>query len=133
MLSGAVKRILRRAGWRGTRHHRQAAIIEIEVLPKRSTRRVGLGQKLSIFWMIHRGGEVVIRMLENVKQPSIFPLIRSTIAPETRGYIDKYDIYNRVPVWGYEHKSVWHSCGEYARDEDVDRFHEVHVNTMEEF
>jgi len=35
--------------------------------------------------------------------------------------------------WGYEHKSVCHGTGEYARDEDGDGFHEVHVNTMEGF
>ena len=35
--------------------------------------------------------------------------------------------------WGYGHKSVCHGAGEYARDEDNDGFHEVHVNTMEGF
>jgi hypothetical protein len=35
--------------------------------------------------------------------------------------------------WGYEHKSVNHGQGEYARDEDGDGFCEVHVNTMEGF
>ena len=34
---------------------------------------------------------------------------------------------------GYGHKQVCHSAGEYARDEDGDGFHEVQVNTMEEF
>lgn len=83
--------------------------------------------------MIQRGGEVVIQMLENVKQQTIFPLIQATIASGTMVYTDEYDIYNRVKEWGYEHKTVCHSEGEYARDEDGDRFHEVHVNTMEEF
>jgi transposase len=90
-------------------------------------------EKPPIFGMIQRGGEVVIRMLENVKQSSIFPLIHSTIAPGTRVYTDEYDLYHRVPEWGYEHKTVCHSHGEYARDEDGDGFHEVHVNTMEGF
>lgn len=43
------------------------------------------------------------------------------------------DIYARLPQWGYEHRTVCHSAGEYARDEDGDGFHEVHVNTMEGF
>ncbi|MGR8935800.1 MAG: transposase, partial [Gammaproteobacteria bacterium] len=42
-------------------------------------------------------------------------------------------IYNALPQWGYRHQSVCHSAGEYARDEDGDGFHEVHVNTMEGF
>jgi transposase len=83
--------------------------------------------------MIQRGGEVVIQMLENVKQSSIFPLIQSTIAPGTLVYTDEYDIYNRLSEWGYGYKTVCHSRGEYARDEDGDGFHEVHVNTMEGF
>ena len=48
-------------------------------------------------------------------------------------YTDEYDIYNRLPEWGYLHKSVNHSAGEYARDEDGDGFHEVHLNTLEGF
>jgi len=83
--------------------------------------------------MIQRGGEVVIQMLENVQQKTIRPLIRATIAPSTQVYTDEYDIYARLDEWGYEHRSVCHGRGEYARDEDGDGFHEVHVNTMEGF
>jgi len=56
--------------------------------------------------MIQRGGEVVIQMLENVKQRTIFPLIQATIASGTMVYTDEYDIYNRLQEWGYEHKTV---------------------------
>lgn len=47
--------------------------------------------------------------------------------------IDEYVIYDALPQWGYLHKSVCHSAAEYARDEDGDGFHEVHVNIMEGF
>jgi transposase len=83
--------------------------------------------------MIQRGGEVVIRMLANVQQTTIQPLICATIAPGTCVYTDEYDIYARLEPWGYEHKTVCHSAGEYARDEDGDGVHEVHVNTIEGF
>jgi transposase-like protein len=46
---------------------------------------------------------------------------------------DEYNIYNRLKSWGFEHKTVNHSAGEYARDEDGDGFCEVHSNTMEGF
>jgi transposase len=46
---------------------------------------------------------------------------------------DEYDIYARLPSWGYEHKTVCHAPGDYARDEDGDGFCEVHVNTIEGF
>jgi transposase len=88
-------------------------------------------EKPPIFGMIQRGGEVVMRMLANVQQKTIRPLIESTLAAGTMVYTDEYDIYARLEAWGYEHQTVCHSKGEYARDEDGDGFHEIHVNTME--
>ena len=83
--------------------------------------------------MLQRGGEVVIRMLENVKQATIGPLIDLMIVKGTLVYTDEYDIYNRLVEWGYEHETVCHAAGEYARDDDGDGFCEVHVNTIEGF
>lgn len=83
--------------------------------------------------MIQRSGEVVIRMLENVKQVTIKPWIEKVIVDGTQVYTDEYDIYCRLPQWGYVHKTVNHGSGEFARDEDGDGFHEVHVNTIEGF
>lgn len=76
--------------------------------------------------MIQRNGDVVIRMLANVQQETIKPYIEATIMPGTLVYTDEYNIYCRLPEWGYEHKTVNHGAGEYARDEDGDGFHEVH-------
>ncbi|MGB2748247.1 MAG: IS1595 family transposase [Thiofilum sp.] len=75
----------------------------------------------------------MIRMLANVKQATIKPLIVATVAAGTLVYTDEYNIYSRLEEWGYAHKTVHHGAGEYARDEDGDGFHEVHVNTMEGF
>lgn len=83
--------------------------------------------------MIQRGGEVVIHMLENVQQKTIKPLIEAAILPGTLIYTDEYNIYDRLEKWGFDHKTVNHGMHEYARDEDGDGFHEVHVNTMEGF
>ncbi len=90
-------------------------------------------EKPPIFEMIQRGGEVVIKMLENVQQKTIQPLIESTILQGTTVYTDEYNIYDRLEQWGFEHKTVNHSQCEYTRDDDGDGFHEVHVNTMEGF
>ncbi len=83
--------------------------------------------------MIQRGGQVVINMLANVQQKTIAPLIKSTILAGTKVYTDEYDIYSKLKVWGFQHKTVCHGRGEFARDEDGDGFHEVHVNTIEGF
>ncbi len=86
-----------------------------------------------VFGMMQRGGQVVINLLANVKQKTIEPVIKDPIIPGTRVYTDEYSIYARLQSWGYEHKSVNHGRGEYARDEDSDGLCEVDVNTMEGF
>ncbi len=83
--------------------------------------------------MIQRRGEVVIRMLENVQQGTIEPLVKAAIVSGSLIYTDEYGIYNALNEWGYEHQTVCHGAGEYARDDDGDGFCEVHVNTMEGF
>jgi transposase len=83
--------------------------------------------------MIQRGGAIMIRMLADLKQATIGPLIKQTIAPGTVVYTDEYDIDARLTAWGYTHRTVCHATGEFARDEDGDGFCEVHVNTIEGF
>ncbi len=83
--------------------------------------------------MIQRSGDVVIRMLENVQQKTIKPLILHTVAAGSQVYTDEYNIYNRLEEWGFKHKTVNHSANEYARDEDGDGFCEVHANSIEGF
>jgi transposase-like protein len=87
-------------------------------------------EKPPIFGMIERGGQVMIRMLPNVQQATIHPIIEKTVAKGSKAYTDEYNIYARLPGLGYGHRTVCHSRGEYARDEDGDGFCEVHVNTM---
>jgi len=72
-------------------------------------------------------------MLPNVRQRTIQPIIAAAVARDTLIYTDEYDIYDRLPQWGYRHETVCHSKGEYAREADGDGFHEIHVNTMEGF
>lgn len=90
-------------------------------------------EKPPIFGLLQRDGDVAIQMLSNVQQATIRPILMNTVKPGSRLYTDEYDIYRRLTDWGYEHKTVNHSQGEYARDEDGDGFHEVHVNTLEGF
>jgi len=78
---------------------------------------------------------------------AISDFVRYSETDKITGFIDGKDcnvnfenFFDRIAViddaleeWGYEHKSVCHSHGEYARDEDGDGFCEVHVNTTEGF
>jgi transposase-like protein/IS1 family transposase len=121
-------------------HKGQPEVVKLKGRKGRRCRRRGQGGRGTwekarppVFGMIQRGGQVVISLLANVKQKTIAPFIPETIAPSTRVYTDEYNIYTRLYMWGYDHKSVNHGRGEYARDEDGDGFCEVHVNTMEGF
>ena len=55
------------------------------------------------------------------------------VGKDTLVHTDEYSVYARLEAWGYQHKTVCHGRGEYARDEDGDGFCEVHVNTIEGF
>ena len=46
--------------------------------------------------MMQRGGQVMIKLLANVQQKTIEPLIKDTIMPGTRVYTDEYSIYARL-------------------------------------
>ena len=89
--------------------------------------------KPPILGVIQRGGQVVLRMLPNVQQTTIKPVIAASVVPGTLIHTDEYDIYARLPAWGYPHKTVCHARGESARDEDGDGVCEIHVNTIEGF
>jgi hypothetical protein len=91
------------------------------------------GEKPPILGMIQRDGEVILHMFANVQQNTIQPLFKQTIQLGSLIFTDEYDIYARLEAWGYQLNTVNHSAGEYARDEDGDGFHEVHVNTVEGF
>ncbi len=88
-------------------------------------------EKPPILGLIQRGGDGVLHMLENVQQTTIEPIIQATVAPGALIHTDEYSIYARLKAWGYQHKTVCHGRGEFARDEDGDGFCEVHVNTVE--
>ena len=83
--------------------------------------------------LTQRGGAVILHRLPNVPQATIQPIITQALAPGTLVPTDEYDIYARLPAGGYEHTTVCHAPGEYARDEDGDGFCEVHLNTIEGF
>ncbi len=89
--------------------------------------------KPPVFGILERGGEVLIRMLDNVQQKTIKPVIESCVRKGSLVYSDEYRIYDRLDTWGYAHKQVCHGVGEYAQDYDGDGFCEVHVNTLEGF
>src|SRR3954453_10118897 len=58
-------------------------------------------EKPPIFGLIQRGGEIAIRMLADVKQRTIGPLVRETITEGSVVYTDEYNAYAPLPEGGY--------------------------------
>ncbi|MFL5338052.1 MAG: transposase, partial [Geminicoccaceae bacterium] len=54
-------------------------------------------EKPPVLGLIQRGGQVVLRMLANVQQKTIQPIIEATVAKGARIHTDEYDIYARLP------------------------------------
>jgi len=57
-------------------------------------------EKPLVLGLVQRDSEVVLRMLPNVQQVAIKPVITETVAPGSLIYTDEYDIYNRLSEWG---------------------------------
>jgi transposase len=66
-------------------------------------------EKPPIFGMLPRTGEVMIRMLEDVQQVTIGPLIKQSIAEGSVVYTDEHDIYKPAVRMGV-HASHGVSC-----------------------
>src|SRR3954454_15398133 len=56
-----------------------------------------------VLGLIQRGGRVVVRMLANVQQATIRPLIEGSVARGALVHTDEYDMYARLDEWGYGH------------------------------
>jgi transposase-like protein len=83
--------------------------------------------------MLERGGQVVIHVLAHVQQQTIELLMQDPMASGTLVYTDGSSMYARRETWGYDHTSVNHGRGAFARDDDGDGLCEVHVHTREGF
>ena len=72
-----------------------------------------------------------LHFLPIVQQTPTPPITAPPVAKGSLLPPEEYKFYTRLSVWGYQHKTVCHGRGEYARDEDGDGSCEAHVNTME--
>ncbi|MGL4611520.1 MAG: transposase [Trueperaceae bacterium] len=83
--------------------------------------------KPPVLGMIERGGQVFLKLLDNVQQKTIQPVMEQFISKNTLIYTDEYTIYDRLTTWGYDHKTVCHAKAEYARSgsSPSDSMHQV--------
>jgi transposase len=102
---------------------------------RRGLKRRGRGDwnsdRLPVFGLLCRDGEVRLFVLRNVQTDTIRPIVKQMVKRGARVYTDGYCIYHFLSREGYQHQVVNHGAGEYALDLDGDGRCEVHCNTME--
>jgi transposase len=102
---------------------------------RRGLKRRGRGNwdsdRLPVFGLLCRGGQVRLFVLRNVQTETIQPIVYQMVERGARVYTDGYCIYHFLSRDGYQHKVVNHGAGQYALDLDGDGQCEVHCNTME--
>lgn len=110
--------------------------LELEREPRpRGLKRRGRGtwesDRLPVFGLLCRGGQVRLFVLKNVQTDTIRPIVHQMVRRGAKVYTDSYSIYHFLSREGYCHQTVNHSAGEYALDKDGDGRCEVQCNTME--
>jgi transposase len=84
--------------------------------------------KQPVFGMVERGGRVIARVVPDVKEKTILPIMAERILPKSTVFSDCYTSYDNVSGMsqGYEHQRINHSAKIYVMGE-------VHTNTIEGF
>jgi len=84
------------------------------------------GDKTIVFGMVERGGDLITRVVPNVKRKTLLPLIDKHVAKGSKISTDEMQTYVVLNNKGYDHGSVHHHEREYVRGE-------THTNTIEGF
>ena len=95
---------------------------------KRSGGKRGRGapNKTVVFGMLERDGDIMMKVVPNVRKKTLHPIIKENIEKGATIHTDELKSYNGLSKAGYEHETVNHGAGEYV-DGDC------HVNGLEGF
>ncbi len=91
---------------------------------RKGKRGRGAEGKTILLGMMQRDGDVMTKVVPNVRRNSLQPHIEANVEKGSEINTDELRSYTGLDGIGYEHKTVNHGAGEYARGE-------VHVNGME--
>lgn len=94
-----------------------------------SRRREGTHKdKQPIFGIVERKGRVIARVVPDVKEKTLLPILATHVLPSTTVYTDSYVSYDNVGWMGrnYKHHRINHSAGVYVQGH-------VHTQTIEGF
>jgi len=70
-----------------------------------------------IFGIVERGGRAKVWHVKSAGERVLVPLIRQHVKPGTLIHSDMWRAYDKLPLWGYPHKSTNHSRGEFYTED----------------
>ena len=82
------------------------------------------GNKTVVFGMLERGGDVMTKVVSNVRKKTLQPIIKANVEAGSTVHTDELKSYTGLNKAGYGHETVNHGAGEYVDGE-------CHVNGME--
>ena len=85
------------------------------------------GNKPLVLGMLEKGGELVTRIVPNVREASLVPVVREHVLPGTHIHTDALLSYQNLGKQGYRHSKVRHQWKEYVGPKGET------VNTIEGF
>jgi transposase-like protein len=86
----------------------------------------GAAGKTVVFGMLQRGGQVMTKVVPNVRGKTLKPIIEGNVMDGSTVHTDELHSYNGLANKGYDHQTVNHAAGEYVKGKS-------HVNGMENF
>jgi transposase len=82
--------------------------------------------KVAVFGMVERGGDIVTRVVPDAKSKTLFPIVEEFVAKGSSISTDEAPGYRTLRKIGYKHGSVNHGREEWKRGS-------IHTNTIEGF
>jgi transposase-like protein len=86
----------------------------------------GAAGKSVVFGMLQRGGQVMTKVVPNVRSKTLKPIIEENILDGSTVHTDELKSYQGLAKSGYKHQTTNHSAGEYVNGNS-------HVNGLENF
>jgi transposase len=76
---------------------------------RKGLRGRGAAGKVPVFGCLERKGKIYTRMISDVKEKTLLPIIRSKIKPDSIIYSDHFCSYNALDVSEFKHLRINHS------------------------
>lgn len=86
-----------------------------------------------VFGIVQRGGGVKVWHIESASLRRVLPLIKNNIKAGSLVHTDGWRAYQKLPMWGYEHKTVEHGASQWVDANDPTNYTQNIENVWSHF